>query len=166
MAFTSILQALRVKPASYFAYYFSNGLHSTSGSNGDLSCDTAGNLWTREAVGPQVTADGGFSYQAVPADDTAVVRAAPGTVTLVSGFNDNAAPASAYLQIHNKAAALVLGDVPVYTFLITPLSSFEWRPSKGGRTFTVGITYGVSSTRDTYTVSVTPVFVSFEGYTT
>lgn len=132
-------------------------------TNADLICDRRGVLWTRNVpLFPNAGLPGSaWSYQSVPADDTAIVLGASTILTQTGGFNDSAG--SIYVQLHNKAVALVLGDVPTMTFLVPSNASFSWTPSNGGRQFSTGITFGVSSTRDTYTALVTPIFLFAEG---
>lgn len=146
LLFSSILRAFRVTgPKSTDIY--------PSGQNADLSCDSGGNLFVRMAMAQQ---SGVLTYQAVPAVATAVIYAAPVILSQFGGFNDSGAPI--YVQLHNKAVALVLGDAPKVTFYVGAGASFSWDPSRGGREFTIGLAFGVSSTRDTYTPLATNIF--------
>lgn len=77
----------------------------------------------------------------------AQARATPCTLKVVAGYNADSV--LRYVQLHNKATALVLGDVPV---MIIPVA--------GGRTafslemelvFSIGFSIGISTTELTYT---------------
>lgn len=156
--FASLLKAFRVRSSPSG---FPGGAQHINNSNADLSCDEQGNLWVREAIGPS-SGGLGFTYQAVPGDDAAVIQAVPAILTQIGGFNDSAA--TMYVQVHNRIIVPIIGDAPVMTFLVPAGASFSWQPSKGGRQFSTGISFGVSSTRDTYTALVTSIFLYAEGY--
>ncbi len=151
-AFQSLLKAFRVK-INIFPFNYPNN------TNADASVDGQGNLWVREGViSPSA---GGFVYEAVPGLDTAIILGFPMVLTQTGGFNDSAG--SIYVQLFNQDAALVGGEEPVMTFLVPAGSSFSWNPSNGGRIFDIGIVFGVSSTRDTYTAMATNIFIFAEG---
>ena len=161
--FRSILQAFRVK----FEQEAVDWYQLAFPQNGDASVDRQGNLWVRDSGGaplvPPAPLASKWIYQAVPGDDTAVIRAtANNTLTQVGGFNDSGA--NIYVQLHNTAAAIAAAAAPVMTFFVPMNASFSWNPSQNGRVFSTGIAFGVSSTRDTYTALVTPIFLFAEGF--
>lgn len=164
MAFTfqSIQRAFRVRfsPSGPGNQFYGDN------SNADLSCDENGNLWTRQAVlTDSASTGGGFTFQAVPGDDAAVIQPVPVILTQVGGFNDSAG--IIYVQLFNSNLVPVTAlSVPIMTFLVPAGATFAWNPSKGGRFFFPGISFGVSSTRDIYTALVTPIFLFAEGIIT
>jgi hypothetical protein len=81
-----------------------------------------------------------------------VVKASNGNLFGVSGQNDNAAVR--YLQFHNKATAPGAGETPVLSFKVAITSTREIGPdllTSNGWNFPLGIAFGWSTTRDTYT---------------
>lgn len=153
--FRSILNAFRTKVGPYSADLYQEF------SNGDAAVDLQGNLWTVQAAVP-ATGTGFFTYQAVPAVATANIRNTKNILTQCGGFNDSGG--TIYVQLHNVAGAIGAGAAPVMTFLAPANSSFSWDPSRTGRYFSTGLSFGVSSTRDTYTALGTSIFFFAEGY--
>lgn len=89
------------------------------------------------------------------AEVSGFVGGGPINAVAVCGHNANAA--IRYLQLHNKASAVANAEVPVLTFMV---------PASGGNTvfgndfftqdglrFSLGLAYGWSTTRDTYTAA-------------
>ncbi len=159
--FSSVLKAFRVRLTA-----IGENLYPNPQTNADLSCDNSGNLWVREAIGPSSGSGAsgtGWTFQAVPADDAAIIKAVPAILTQIGGFNDSAG--SIYVQLFNRITVPVTAvTTPIMTWQVPSLASFSWTPSKGGRQFSTGISYGVSSTRDVYTTLATNIFLFAEGY--
>jgi len=154
--FRSVLKAFRSRAATLVTTNLYN-----ENRNADPACDLNGNLWTRQAVAPQDVLTS-FTYKAVPGVDTAIMCSTPNCVlTQVGGFNDSAG--NIYVQLFNDLTVNA-GDAPEFTFFVPMNSSFSWTPSRGGRLFTNGLTFAVSSTRNTYTVLATNIFIFAEGY--
>lgn len=87
----------------------------------------------------------------------AAIKPNPGNVYAVQATNANAAVR--YLQLHNKATAPAGGDVPEYSFPI-PASGGVVRVGeeffgREGQYFTTGISFGISTTQNTFTDSAT-----------
>lgn len=103
-----------------------------------------------------------FTFQAVPGDDAAIISAAPINLTQIGGYNDSAA--LMYIQLFNRITLPPAATPPIMSFFVPIGGTFSWDPSRDGRLFTLGLVYAVSSTRDTYTALVTPIFLYAEGY--
>jgi len=98
-----------------------------------------------------------FSFEAILNDVDIAVHAAPVTLISVSASNKNTA--LRFLQLFNKVAAPVLGDVPDITLSLpggTPanpaiikLGTEFW--GEDGIPFSVGLSVGISTTAATFT---------------
>ena len=86
------------------------------------------------------------------ANASATVKASVGRVFSLQCHNENAA--TRYIQLHNLAAALSGTEVPVISI---PIGADEniiigtEKFTQWGLKFSVGITFGFSTTKDTYT---------------
>lgn len=81
-------------------------------------------------------------------------KAAPGRLYAVQGDNNNAAVR--YLQLHNKASAPSATEVPLFVFRVKATDSIMLGGdffTQNGQYFDVGIAWGWSTTRDTYTAA-------------
>lgn len=89
------------------------------------------------------------------------ISSGPMLLTQIGGFNTDVVPI--YVLIFNE-----LGNPPatpaVQSFLIPAGGSFSWEPSQGGRIFSVGCSWAVSSTGDIYTPYAQDIWVFAEGY--
>ena len=75
--------------------------------------------------------------------NTTSIKAAPGTVYLVDGYNSNAA--ARYLKLYNKASAPTVGtDTPFLTKYLAPQSAFSI-PVPAGLQFSAGIAYALTT---------------------
>lgn len=82
------------------------------------------------------------------------IKAGPGSVYSLIATNENAA--TRYFQLHNLAAAPTNPAVPVITVPVPTASSIVLGNdffSKHGLQFSIGIAFGWSTTRDTYTAA-------------
>ena len=89
-----------------------------------------------------------------------VVSATPATLALVTGFNNGAA--ARYFQVFDKATAPAGGDVPVQSFLVGVGANFSYAPSGLLAPLGVGLSWGVSSTPNTFTASAELFWVHAE----
>jgi hypothetical protein len=92
----------------------------------------------------------------------AIVKATPGRV--FSATAENVSGPAKFFQLHNKILAPVLGDVPFFTIQVPSSSTaiigsdffgvpFAFSPLLGGLFFSVGVSWGWSTTRATYTAA-------------
>ena len=92
-------------------------------------------------------------YYTIPAFTTSGVISTQANRILYRfwGTLDPGAAAPRYIQVFNKAAAPAPGDTPIHRFYVGPGASFSlW---VDGEPFGTGISWGVSTTRDTFTAS-------------
>jgi hypothetical protein len=86
---------------------------------------------------------------------SANIKATPGNVFSVTCLNTNAAVR--YLQLHNKASAAANPEVPLLEFPVPASGGFivigQDFFTAAGIHFSTGITFGVSTTRGTYTAA-------------
>lgn len=81
---------------------------------------------------------------------TGLIKASAGRLYFIDGTIDPAAPAGAlWVQVFDKAAVPIAGDVPVWSTRVGAGGAFAW--ARNGRAFLVGMSWGVSTTRDTFT---------------
>lgn len=76
------------------------------------------------------------------------VKATPGRLYAIHGSNRDAA--ERFIQIFDKASAPSAADVPVMTIPVPAATSFSWS-QPFGRVFTLGISWGISTTLNTFT---------------
>jgi hypothetical protein len=98
-------------------------------------------------------------------------KATPGNLCSLSAANLNAA--LRYIQVFNKTVAPVLNDVPVFEWPLAPAAGTT--PSvvvlgadlftAGGMAFSTGISWGVSTTKGTYTAATAADHDVLIGYT-
>lgn len=101
-----------------------------------------------------------YSSQALLTEDLVIFGAS--VLYLLTGHNPGA---DAFLLIFDDGSAppLAPGTVPDQSFPIPSGAEFSWCPSQGGRRFTNGINYAVSSTPATLTPAAIGVWVDVEG---
>jgi hypothetical protein len=95
-------------------------------------------------------------YTNLGAATKANIKATPGIVVSIYGFNAN--NAVRYLQLHNKATAPAGTDVPLYSFLVygngsVVIGSDFW--TQNGAYFSTGIGFAWSTTYASFTDSAT-----------
>jgi uncharacterized protein YkvS len=86
------------------------------------------------------------------ANATLNVKATAGNLFSLSCYNDN--NADRWLQLHNTATVPTAGNIPVQSFLVPSKSQTIMGTdyfTENGINFSVGIAFGFSTTRDTYT---------------
>lgn len=101
-------------------------------------------------------ADGAWTLTSgVPAAASVVLKASAGRLSYATCLNSNAAVR--FLQIHNVAAVLSGGEVPVISEVIPVTNGAMVMPidfkEVGGARFATGITIAFSTTRDTFTAA-------------
>lgn len=90
-----------------------------------------------------------------------VISATPCTLALLSGFNNGAN--ARYFQVFNKATNPAGADVPVQSILVPAGSNFSWTPSGLAAPFTIGCSWGMSSTPSVFTAAAELAWVHAEG---
>jgi hypothetical protein len=101
-----------------------------------------------------------YSSQALLSADLVIFGAS--VLNLLTGHNPGA---DAYLLIFDDGSTppLTPGTIPDQSFPIPSGAEFSWAPSNGGRRFTNGIQFAVSSTPEVLTASPVTVWVDVEG---
>lgn len=93
-------------------------------------------------------------------DATATTFTGRGTLALITGFNPGLN--RLYFQIFDDTAP---GSNLYQTILVGPGANFSYRPSEQANPFITGLTWGVSSTPDSYSAAADEVFVHVEANT-
>ena len=121
-------------------------------------CDGSFNL--RNIASPPNVADANeTSFSALAAGTSGMVGVISAVRAKLLGFDARALVAlGGWFQLHNKATAPVLADVPVMSFKVKLNTDSEIIIPRGffgetGRLFTTGISWGFSSTASTFTVA-------------
>lgn len=109
----------------------------------------------------QLAAPGFWEFTAIPANDTDLVHSGATVMLEVGGFNPGA---QSFVQLFDQIAPLAGAEVPDMVFLVPTNASFSWTPGGGGKQWTTGIVFGVSSTQDTYTAAAVNIFLFARGY--
>jgi hypothetical protein len=90
-------------------------------------------------------------YDSVAYEKSEVVKASPGTVHRISGFNAHTSPV--WIQLLDAAAVPSNGAVPKLTLYVGATANFDFDLSTIGRFCETGITVCSSSTGPTLTIS-------------
>jgi len=91
-------------------------------------------------------------YNSAAEEDSAVVKAAAGSLFGFSGYNNSAS--AVYIQIHNAASLPANSTVPNtgIILLVQPGQSYAWSSGRYGRRMSTGVVIAASSTDTTLTV--------------
>ena len=84
-----------------------------------------------------------------------VVKATPGTVFRISGYNSGAAQ---FVQLHNTATLPADAAIPAIVFAVAATSNFDYDLSDTGRYCGTGIVISNSSTAPTKTIGAADIF--------
>ena len=118
----------------------------------DAQCDNAGNLKVR-IVGGSLSGTGATTESRSAAyEKSHVVKAAAGSLYEISGSNKSAA--TIYLMVFDSATVPVNGVAKKYQVQVAAGQSFSWTPALAP-TFAAGISWAVSTTPDTLTLTAT-----------
>lgn len=90
-------------------------------------------------------------YDSTAYESGEVVKAAPGVLHRISGFNAHVA--AVWVQIHDAASMPANGKVPAIIIHVAATSAFDFDLSELGRFYQKGITVCSSSTGPTKTLS-------------
>ena len=129
-------------------------------SKGAAQSDVHGSLYTQNGPPPANGRDNATGNFAVDSADVPIKTTA-GTLWDFYVVSTEAGGTIRFLQVHNKNAALVLGDVPVFSFIINgpgPICASALNQFLGahGMYFPAGIRFGWSTTAGTYTAAGAP----------
>lgn len=103
--------------------------------------DTSGN--TQLASSPNASTATARLLSAAASTNATSVKAGPGIVYLIDGYNSNAA--ARYLKLYNKASAPTVGtDTPILTRYLAPQASFSLS-LPAGLSFSAGIAYALTT---------------------
>jgi hypothetical protein len=134
----------------------------------DATC-LDGNHWYNEN-GTEVFPGGGDSltYGACPIqlsplnsssvayEDSRVIKASPGTLYGITGYNSLAS--AQFIQLHDTVAVPADTAVPVVMFLVPASSNFSFDAGRFGRVFSTGISINNSTTAPTKTIGAANCF--------
>lgn len=99
-------------------------------------------------------------YDSTAYETSEVVKATPGTVHRISGFNSHVA--AVFIQLHDAASLPANGVVPAIILHAPATSAFDFDLSKIGRYCQKGITVCSSSTGPTLTLSGATAWFSIQ----
>jgi hypothetical protein len=97
-------------------------------------------------------------YDSSELEASAIIKAAPGTLFLMTGVNG--AAGTQYIQIHDSNELPAEGAIPVVVFSVATGKSFSYNLQETGRFFKNGITVCNSSTLATKTLGSADCFFS------
>ena len=99
-------------------------------------------------------------YDSVAYEPREVVKAAPGVIHRISGFNAHVA--AVFIQLHDVAALPSNGDVPAFILSVPATSAFDFDFGEIGRYCLNGITVCSSSSGPDLTISGNTAWFSIQ----
>lgn len=128
-------------------------------ANGTLSGKLRGlvkilaSVWNSVSNALRVEFNAPTAYASAAYEASVVVKATPGTLYKVMGYNSNAL--AQFIQVHDATTLPIDTSVPIVTFSAPGLSLFEWDAGQLGYPFAAGIVACNSATGPTKTIGTT-----------